>query len=135
MSVIGKAFLRYSRSILKPAINGLEPLQRVQKLEADVTHLIGVWRELLSVLDGKPDAINSNARLIRHLELHWRGGVRPSLNQVQDLFSEFAFHICAISRLQAYWHAPYMNSTARWRSLQKRHSMFWKEGDQARRTP
>jgi len=49
MSVIGKAFLRYSRSILKPAINGLEPLQRVQKLEADVTHLIGVWRELLSV--------------------------------------------------------------------------------------
>jgi len=70
-------------------------------LEADVSHLIRTRRELLSVLDGKPDAVDGDTRLVRHLELHWRGlVVRPSLNQFKDLFREFALHICSQFRLQ-----------------------------------
>jgi hypothetical protein len=80
---------------LKPAIDGLEPLQRVQKLKGDVSHLIRARCELLGVLDGKPDAVDSNTGLVRHLEFHWSGlVVRPRLNQFKDLFSEFVFHIC-----------------------------------------
>jgi len=72
-------------------------MKRVQELDADVLHLIGTRREPLGVLDGKPDAIDGDTRLVRHLELHWRGpGVRPGLNQLKDLFRECAFHICSL---------------------------------------
>jgi len=90
-----------SGSYLEPAIDGFKPVKRVQELEADVSHLIRTRRELLSVLDGKPDAVDGDTRLVRHLELHWRGlVVRPSLNQFKDLFREFALHICSQFRLQ-----------------------------------
>jgi hypothetical protein len=76
-------------------------VKRVQELEADVSHLIRTRREPLSVLDGKPDAVDGDTRLVRHLELYWRGpGVRPGFNQLKDLFREFAFHICAV---QGFW--------------------------------
>ena len=102
MTIIGMASHRESRSFLKPAIDGFQPLQRVQELEADVSHLIRTRRELLRVLDGKPYAVDGNTRLVRHLELHCCGlALRPSLNQFKDLFLEFAFHICSQFRLQS----------------------------------
>jgi hypothetical protein len=83
-----------SGSYLEPAIDGFKPLERVQELEADVSHLIRTQGELLSVLDGKPDAVDSNVRLVRHFELHWRGpSPCSSLDQIKYLFSEFAFHV------------------------------------------
>jgi hypothetical protein len=59
---------------------------------------------------------------------------RASISSKISSASWLFIFVCHI-RLQAYWHAPYLNSTARWRSLQKPHSMYRKEGDQARRTP
>jgi hypothetical protein len=68
-----------SGSYLELAIDGFKPLERVQELEAEVSHLIRTQRELLSVFNGKPDAVDSNARLVGHFELHWCGpGARPS---------------------------------------------------------
>jgi len=94
---------RQSGPYLESAIYGFKPLERVQELEADVSHLIGTRRELLNVLDGKPDALESNTRLVRHLELHWRGpGMRPSLHQFKDLFREFAFHMFPAIPTAAY---------------------------------
>ena len=56
----------------QPAIGYLKPLQRIQELDADVSHLIRPRRELLAVLDGESDAVDGNARLIRQFEFHWR---------------------------------------------------------------
>ncbi len=54
------------------AINSFKPLERVQQFQADLSHLVGVWPELLRVLDGEPDSIHPNARLVTYLELHCR---------------------------------------------------------------
>jgi hypothetical protein len=45
-------------------------MKGVQELEADVSHLIRTRREPLCVLDCKPDAVDGDTRLVRHLELH-----------------------------------------------------------------
>jgi hypothetical protein len=42
-------------------------------LEADLSQLIRVRLELLNVLDGESDSINSHACLICHFELHGSG--------------------------------------------------------------
>jgi hypothetical protein len=82
---------------LKLAIHRFESLKRIQELPAHLAHGFRLWSELLGMLDGESDAVDGDARLIGHLELHWRGpGVRPSLNQLKDLFREFAFHICSL---------------------------------------
>jgi hypothetical protein len=58
---------------LEPAINSFKSLKRIEELEAGVAHLIRVRPEQLHMLDGEPDAINSDASLVRHLEFHRRG--------------------------------------------------------------
>jgi hypothetical protein len=88
-------------SYLEPAIDGFQPLQRVQELEANVSHLIDPRRELLSMSDGKLDAVDGHTRLVRHFELHGsRLRPGPRLNQFKVLFHEFALHICSQFRLQ-----------------------------------
>ena len=124
-----------SGSYLEPAIDGFQPLQRVQELQADVSHLIRTRRELLRVLDGKPYAVDGNTRLVRHLELHCCGlAVRPSLNRLNGLFHEFAFHIYFQFRLQAPMAPHNLNSTAGCRLLQKSHPMPRNEGRPLRPT-
>jgi hypothetical protein len=85
-------------SYLDPAIDGFKPVKRVQELEADVSHLIRTRRELLGVLDGKPDAVDGNTRLVRHLELHWRGpGLRASVKSVPGSLQRVRFSYFVVS--------------------------------------
>jgi hypothetical protein len=62
-----------SGSRLEPAIDCFESVERVQELEAGVSHLIRLSSKLLRMLDGEPDAVNRDAPLVRHFELNRRG--------------------------------------------------------------
>jgi hypothetical protein len=92
------ASCRALRSSLKPAINGFKSLERVQQLEAGISHLIGVGGELFSMFYDEPDPIDSDACLVRHFEFHRRWpGTQPILNQREHLFSKLAFHVAIAS--------------------------------------
>jgi hypothetical protein len=66
-------FYSHSTARLEMPISRFKSLKRIQELEAGVPHLIGVRPELLHVLDGESDSINSDACLVCHFELHRRG--------------------------------------------------------------
>src|SRR5262252_865458 len=89
------------------------------------------------MLDGEPDAVDGNTRLVRHLEFHWRGpGVRASLNQFKDLFSKFAFHKFPAIPTAADWHRPQPEFYGKRRLAPKTHSMIYNVGrpDRAHRS-
>jgi hypothetical protein len=73
LSAITIASWRTVRSSLEPAINSFKSLKRVEESETGVPHLIRVQPEQLHMVDGEPDALNSDAPLVRHLEFHRRG--------------------------------------------------------------
>jgi hypothetical protein len=71
-----------STARLETPISRFKSLQRIQELEADVSHLIRVRPELLHVLDGESDPIDSDACLVSQFKFHSRGvGLGLSLNQ------------------------------------------------------
>jgi hypothetical protein len=86
-------------SRLEPAINSLKSLKRIQELETDLPHLICARPELLHILNGKPDPVDRDTRLIGEFKFHGYGlGVRPLLNQRKYLVREFALHAYGPSR-------------------------------------
>jgi len=64
-----------SRALLKAALGSFQSLQRIQQLQPGFLHLIRSRRELLGMLDGEPDSIYRNPRLVSHFKLdrRWRG--------------------------------------------------------------
>jgi hypothetical protein len=93
LSAITIASWRDLRSSFEPAVNSFKSLKRVQELQANFSQLLRVGAKLLRMFDGEPDAINSDAPLVRHLEFHPCGmRLRLSLNQCKDLLSEFRLH-------------------------------------------
>ena len=60
---------RDSGSSLKAPIQGFEPLQSIQQLQAGLSHVNAGLRKPFRVLDREFDSINRNAGLIGHLKL------------------------------------------------------------------
>jgi hypothetical protein len=54
---------------LKAPIQGFEPLQSIQQLQAGLSHVNAGLRKPFRVLDREFDSINRNAGLIGHLKL------------------------------------------------------------------
>jgi hypothetical protein len=57
-------------AFLEPALNRFKPLQGIEQLKADFTGLVCALPELLGMFNGEPDPVDSNARLVRHLEFN-----------------------------------------------------------------
>jgi hypothetical protein len=62
----------HARALLKPALGALEPVQCIEQLKTDLTHLVRARRELLGLSNGKPDSINRHASLIRQFVVNGR---------------------------------------------------------------
>jgi hypothetical protein len=83
----------HPKALLKPPLGALEPVQGIEQLKTNLTHLVRARRVLLGLSNGKPDSVNRHARLIREFVVNDpRTRLSLGVNHPQNLVHHLRRH-------------------------------------------